>query len=78
MMTSDVDYFCSSYKKIYSYADERMKQLGDKLRARLFEQNVARYFKGKWPERNDPCPCGSGKKYKHCCAELELTRKALN
>ena len=18
--------------------------------------------------RNDPCPCGSGKKYKHCCA----------
>jgi uncharacterized protein YecA (UPF0149 family) len=18
-------------------------------------------------ERNDPCPCGSGKKYKHCC-----------
>ncbi|MBW8311901.1 MAG: UPF0149 family protein [Rhizobium sp.] len=20
------------------------------------------------PERNDPCPCGSGKKYKKCCA----------
>ena len=19
------------------------------------------------PERNDPCPCGSGKKYKRCC-----------
>ncbi len=19
------------------------------------------------PGRNDPCPCGSGKKYKHCC-----------
>jgi len=19
------------------------------------------------PQRNDPCPCGSGKKYKHCC-----------
>jgi hypothetical protein len=19
------------------------------------------------PSRNDPCPCGSGKKYKHCC-----------
>jgi len=19
------------------------------------------------PDRNDPCPCGSGKKYKHCC-----------
>jgi hypothetical protein len=20
------------------------------------------------PRRNDTCPCGSGKKYKHCCA----------
>ncbi len=22
------------------------------------------------PGRNDPCPCGSGRKYKHCCAQL--------
>ncbi len=22
---------------------------------------------GKEPGRNDPCPCGSGKKYKKCC-----------
>lgn len=22
--------------------------------------------------RNDPCPCGSGKKYKHCCRLKEL------
>ncbi len=22
---------------------------------------------GKKPKRNEPCPCGSGKKYKHCC-----------
>jgi preprotein translocase subunit SecA len=21
------------------------------------------------PKRNDPCPCGSGKKYKHCCGK---------
>jgi preprotein translocase subunit SecA len=21
--------------------------------------------------RNDPCPCGSGKKYKHCCIDKE-------
>ena len=25
------------------------------------------YVKEKTPERNDPCPCGSGKKYKKCC-----------
>ena len=23
----------------------------------------------KKPKRNDPCPCGSGKKYKHCCGK---------
>jgi uncharacterized protein len=22
--------------------------------------------------RNDPCPCGSGKKYKHCCWQAAL------
>lgn len=25
------------------------------------------------PGRNDPCPCGSGKKYKHCCSNLSQT-----
>ncbi len=24
---------------------------------------------GKKTGRNDPCPCGSGKKYKHCCGK---------
>ena len=24
------------------------------------------------PKRNDPCHCGSGKKYKHCCAQLPV------
>ena len=23
----------------------------------------------KLPGRNDPCPCGSGKKFKHCCGK---------
>lgn len=32
--------------------------------------------------RNDPCPCGSGKKYKSCCwgkeqPESDLTKKSL-
>ena len=26
--------------------------------------------------RNDPCPCGSGKKYKHCCLRKEATGKS--
>ena len=24
--------------------------------------------------RNDPCPCGSGKKYKHCCMRVEQSK----
>jgi len=28
---------------------------------------VKTVVKGKEPGRNDPCPCGSGKKYKKCC-----------
>lgn len=28
------------------------------------------------PGRNDPCPCGSGKKYKHCCADQDVRSQA--
>ncbi len=27
--------------------------------------------------RNAPCPCGSGKKYKHCCLELDRANRGL-
>ena len=26
---------------------------------------------GPKPGRNEPCPCGSGKKYKHCCGQVK-------
>jgi hypothetical protein len=35
------------------------------LAPRLLKKPV--YLDGRQPERNDPCPCGSGKKYKNCC-----------
>lgn len=43
-------------------------------------QPKAPVFKGR-PVRNEPCPCGSGKKYKDCCGKSgpksgELARKA--
>ncbi|WP_369126992.1 SEC-C metal-binding domain-containing protein [Paracoccus liaowanqingii] len=25
--------------------------------------------RSKRPGRNDPCPCGSGRKYKQCCGK---------
>ncbi len=27
------------------------------------------FLADKKPKRNDPCPCGSGKKYKTCCGQ---------
>ena len=30
---------------------------------------VERAKAGGEPARNDPCPCGSGKKYKKCCGK---------
>lgn len=29
------------------------------------------YYRGKKVGRNDPCPCGSGKKYKHCHGRID-------
>lgn len=68
-MTSEPDYFCASYQMIYAHADERMKSLAGGLRLRQFESNVRRYLKGKVPGRNDPCACGSGRKFKQCCLD---------
>lgn len=62
------DFFCQSYMQIYAYAHEQMQELGDKLRKEMFSHNLQRYFNGKTPGRNEPCACGSGKKYKACCA----------
>ncbi|HBC79203.1 MAG TPA: hypothetical protein DCZ51_11275, partial [Bacteroidales bacterium] len=30
--------------------------------------------KASFPERNDPCPCGSGKKFKNCCIGKPMFR----
>jgi hypothetical protein len=56
--------------------------LGDALQARIegideaWKQRAARSARtgGAKVGRNDPCPCGSGKKYKKCCLEKASTR----
>ena len=30
------------------------------------------------PGRNDPCPCGSGKKYKKCCLAKKSAKRTLS
>jgi uncharacterized protein YchJ len=40
------------------------KEKRDEIRKNYLETVTAKREK---PGRNDPCPCGSGKKYKKCC-----------
>ncbi len=45
---------------------EKCKKNEEKLRPLLNE-----FFKDEKIGRNEPCPCGSGKKYKRCCSEKD-------
>ncbi|MFQ5637453.1 MAG: SEC-C metal-binding domain-containing protein [bacterium] len=50
----------------------KLKRLYKNYRREHIELHGPLPSKIKQPEpgRNDPCPCGSGKKYKNCCMEL--------
>ena len=61
MINADADYLFSldEWEDILTI-DER-KAIADEWR------RSRTVVKEKEPGRNDPCPCGSGKKYKKCC-----------
>jgi len=44
-----------------------MKKFGQKLNDREKESRIIQRIVGSKIGRNEPCPCGSGKKYKKCC-----------
>lgn len=47
-----------------------MKEEGHPL-AEAEEPSKPQPIQSRKVGRNDPCPCGSGKKYKHCCGRLQ-------
>jgi preprotein translocase subunit SecA len=53
----------------YHHADYD-EALGQKPAAADGEQHQPFVRAGEKVGRNDPCPCGSGKKYKHCHGKL--------
>ena len=61
-------YFCESYKAFFPYGIPKIRQLAKKVEDlnRFYGDNSSRNVKKKIG-RNDPCPCGSGLKYKYCC-----------
>ena len=46
----------------------------DGRRRRCAAAEVKQVVRGKKVGRNDPCPCGSGKKYKKCCGRIASKR----
>jgi preprotein translocase subunit SecA len=46
---------------------QTIMNLSTKIEERKTEIKKPIIVSGKKPGRNDPCPCGSGKKYKKCC-----------
>ncbi|MCK4258341.1 MAG: SEC-C domain-containing protein [Halanaerobiales bacterium] len=39
--------------------------------ANMYEEEVLTPIRKYKVGRNDPCPCGSSKKYKKCCAQIQ-------
>jgi uncharacterized protein len=66
-----VNHFCEGYKMFFAGALPELRRLAECLRRGQLPPAAepdapARPAPGA-VGRNDPCPCGSGRKFKHCC-----------
>jgi len=58
---------CEGWKMFYSHTHERFRALGDLIVRERAAAARKGMVQGAIPGRNDPCPCGSGRKFKKCC-----------
>jgi uncharacterized protein len=70
-----LNYLCAGYKRFFTHVDSAMRFMADELAHQRPPANVMAWMDQLDHQqaigaagRNDPCPCGSGKKYKKCCA----------
>jgi len=65
-----VSHFCEAYRMFFEHADADIKRLVAEWRRKNDAEEVRRRAAtaGRGG-RNDPCPCGSGRKYKRCCGK---------
>lgn len=71
-----LNYLCAGYKAFFTHIDRPMKIMANLLRQRRAPAEIMALMvvedDKRWQEalanvgRNDPCPCGSGKKFKRC------------
>ena len=68
-----LNYLCAGYKKFFIHSREHLNTMAGLWQAGEPMEKVMRLVReadaAARPEagRNDPCPCGSGRKYKRCC-----------
>jgi uncharacterized protein len=75
-----LNYLCEGYKEFFGHVGPAMRRMADLLRrGRPAAEVMDEQSKVPAPDaqpavpgfgkvgRNDPCPCGSGRKFKHCC-----------
>jgi uncharacterized protein len=62
-----LNYYCSSFKLFFSHADSALNRLVEEWRERQVGELKPAGIDLRRTGRNEPCPCGSGKKYKRCC-----------
>jgi uncharacterized protein len=70
-----LNYLCGGYKLFFTHIDPYMKFMAGELKAERAPANVMAWAREqdllaagrRRVGRNDPCPCGSGEKYKKCC-----------
>jgi preprotein translocase subunit SecA len=62
-----MSHFCEAYRIFFAHADVRLKKITDDWRAKEEARRRTMISGKKDIGRNDPCPCGSGRKYKKCC-----------
>ena len=62
MLKADADYLYGLEQWESILGEEKMVEI-----AKKYKQSKTVRRESPKIGRNDPCPCGSGKKYKHCC-----------
>lgn len=68
-----LNYLCAGYRKFFNHIDTHMRFMASELGQQRPPANVMAALAAaemKKTGRNDPCPCGSGKKYKKCCGAV--------
>jgi len=70
-----LNYLCAGYKMFFHHVDPYMRFMAAELADARPPANVMRWAAAldarrnlEKAGRNDPCPCGSGRKLKHCCS----------